>query len=66
MPCGEAPSIVAKGCKHRNQAPCVYTQTRRRIVSSKIFNNVVLNERVFGPAVDGKVAVAVGVIRSGV
>lgn len=32
------------------------------VVGSKVLNDVVLDERIFGPAVDGEVAVAVGVV----
>jgi len=38
----------------------------RGVVSSKVLNDVVLDERVAGPAVDGKVGVAVGVVGTGV
>jgi hypothetical protein len=36
-----------------------------RVVSAKVLNDVVLDERVRGPAVDGEVAVAVGVVAAG-
>lgn len=36
-----------------------------RVVGSEIFDDVVFNEWVFGPAVDGKVGVAVGAVGSG-
>lgn len=39
---------------------------RRRVVGTKVLNDVVLNERAAGPAVDGEVAVAVGVVGTGV
>lgn len=35
---------------------------RRRVVGAKVLDNVVLDERVLGPAVDGEVTVAVGVV----
>lgn len=36
--------------------------TCRRVVGSKVLHDVVLDERVASPAVDGKVAVAVGIV----
>lgn len=39
---------------------------RGRVVGAKVLDNVVLDERVLGPAVDGEVAVAVGVVAAGV
>lgn len=38
--------------------------SRRRVVGAKVFDNVVLDERVLGPSVHGEVAVAVGVVRA--
>lgn len=35
---------------------------RRRVVRAKVLDDVVLDERVAGPAVDGEVRVAVGVV----
>jgi hypothetical protein len=35
---------------------------RRRVVRAEVLDNVVLDERVAGPAVDGEVGVAVGVV----
>lgn len=32
------------------------------VVGSKVLNNVVLNQRVLGPSIDGEVAVAIGVV----
>lgn len=37
---------------------------RRGVVGAEVLDNVVLNQRVAGPAVDGKVGVAVGVVRA--
>lgn len=41
-------------------------RARGRVVGAKVLDNVVLDERVLGPAVDGEVAVAVGVVAAGV
>lgn len=38
--------------------------TGRGVVSTEVLNDVVLNERVAGPTVNGEVAVAVGVVRT--
>lgn len=38
--------------------------TGRGVVSAEVLNDVVLNERVAGPTVNGEVAVAVGVVRT--
>lgn len=38
----------------------------RRIVGAEVLNDVVLDQGVAGPAVDGKVGVAVGVVGTGV
>lgn len=35
------------------------------VVGSKVLNNVVLDQRVLGPTVDGEVAVAVGAVAAG-
>jgi hypothetical protein len=39
---------------------------RGRVVIAEVLDDVVLNQRVGGPAVDGKVRVAVGVVLAGV
>lgn len=36
----------------------------RRVVGPEILNDIVLDERVAGPAVDGKVAVTIGLVRA--
>lgn len=41
-------------------------RTRAGVVGAKVLNNVVFNKRVSSPAVDGKVRVAVGVVRAGI
>lgn len=38
---------------------------RGRVVGAKVLDDVVLDQRVLGPAVDGEVAVAVGVVAAG-
>jgi hypothetical protein len=39
---------------------------RRRVVRAEVLDDVVLDQRVAGPAVDGEVGVAVGVVLAGV
>ena len=39
---------------------------RRRVVGPEILDDVVLDERVAGPAVNCEIAVAIGLVRAGV
>lgn len=40
-------------------------RARGRVVGAKVLDDVVLDERVLGPAIDGEVAVAVGAVAAG-